>query len=133
MSSGPGKSKGFSLIELVVFIVVIGLALSGVFLAFSTALQKSPGVNAETTALELAAARMNIIIGQRHINGFSATSDPCTAGSPPAMCAGTTGYTVTSSISPYTVNTDSNYKLIDVLVSGPQHANADLKTLVAGV
>ena len=75
---------------------------------------------------------MEIIIGQRRINGFSSLSDPCVSGTPPAVCADITGYTITSTISAYTIEGDSNYKLIDVLVRGPRNVNADLKTLVAG-
>lgn len=122
---------GFSLIELIVFIVIIGLAVSGVFLAFSTALQKTPLVNPQTTANQLASARMDIIIGQRRIVGFSSFTDICPG---PAVCiipAGITGYTVTSSITPYTVGSDSNYKLIAVTVTGPQNSKAVLQTLVA--
>lgn len=127
------KSAGFSLIELVVFIVVIGLAVGGVFLAFSTALQKNPLINPQTTANELASARMDIIIGQRRINGFSTLSDPCVS-SPPAVCtvpAAITGYTISSAISTISIGGDSNYKLIIVTVTGPQNSKAEVKTLVA--
>lgn len=126
------KQAGFSLVELVVFIVVIGIVISGVFTAFSTALQKSPIVNPQTTAIELANARMDIIIDQRHMVGFASFADPCTEGSPPAICTlGISGYTTTSTISAYTIGSDANYKIIDVLVTGPQNARANMKTFVA--
>jgi len=124
-------SAGFSLIELVIFIVVIGIAVSGIFLAFNTALQKTPLVNSQTTANELASARMEIIIGQRRMVGFNSFTDICPG---PAVCtipAAITGYTITSSITTYTVGSDSNYKLIDVTATGPNNAKAELKTLVA--
>lgn len=127
------NSAGFTLIELVIFIVIIGIAVSGIFLAFSTALQQTPLVNPQTTANELASARMEIIIGQRRMNGFTTLTDPCVS-SPPAVCtvpAGITGFTITSTISAYTVGSDSNYKIIDVLVTGPQNARTNLKTVVA--
>jgi len=127
----PKNSAGFSLIELVIFIVVIGLAVSGVFLAFSTTLQNTPLVNTQTLANQLAVARMEIIIGQRRMFGFSNTIDICSG---PAVCtvpAVITGYTITSSITGYTVGSDSNYKLIAVTVTGPQNSKAVLQTLVA--
>lgn len=134
MRTSKKNVAGFSLIELVVFIVVIGLAVSGVFLAFSTALQGTPLVNPLTTANELASARMDIIIGQRRSNGFGAVSDICVS-SPPAVCAvpaGISGYTTTSTITPLTINGDPNYKLIDVITTGPQNVKAEVKTFVAG-
>ncbi|MCX7121086.1 MAG: type II secretion system protein [Gammaproteobacteria bacterium] len=124
-------SAGFSLIELVVFIVVIGLAVSGIFLAFSTALQKAPLVNTQTLANQLAIARMDMIIGQRRMVGFSSFTDICPG---PAVCtvpAAITGYTITSTITPVTIGSDTNYKLIDVTVTGPQNSKANLKTWVA--
>lgn len=124
---------GFSLIELVIFIVIIGLAVAGIFLAFSTALQKTSLVNPQTTANELASARMEMILGQRRMNGFSSLSDPCVSGTPDVCTvpAGISGYTITSTISTVTVGSDSNYKLIDVLVTGSQNARTNLKTWVA--
>lgn len=126
------KQQGVSLIELVVFIVVIGLALSGVMLAFNTALDKTSQINPQTTAIQLASARMDIIIGQRRMLGFTNFSDPCVS-SPPAVCtvpAAITGYTITSTIAALTISGDTNYKSIDVTVTGPQGANAVLKSIV---
>ncbi len=123
---------GFSLIELVIFIVIIGIVVSSVFLAFSTSSQKSPFVNAQVTANLLAGARMDIILGQRRLVGFTSFTDPCVS-SPPAVCtvpAGITGYTTTSTISTLTIGGDSNYKSINVTVTGPQNSKTVLKTFV---
>ena len=123
---------GFSLIELVIFIVIIGIAVSSVFLSLSTALQKTSLVNPQTTAIELASARMDIILGQRRINGFQSFYDLCSINPPVCTVApGIAGYTISSTISKYTVGNDSNYKIIDVLVTGPQNSRANLKTMVA--
>ena len=131
------QMRGLSLIELVIFIVVLGLALSSIFLAFTTALQQSVAVNPQTTANELAQMRMNIILGQRRLQGYNVlapgtNTDWCGA-SPPAVCtinAGITGYTVTSVIATYTISGDSNYKIITVTVTGPQSAKAVLQTVI---
>ena len=127
------KNRGITLIEVIIFIVIIGFVISSIFVAFNTTLQKTSTVNPQTTAIELANARMEIILGQRRMNGFTTLSDPCVS-SPPAVCtipAGITGFTVTSTISTLTIGGDSNYKSIDVLVTGPQNSRANLKTLVA--
>ena len=123
-------SAGFSLIELIVFIVVIGIALAGVMTAFNTALQNTSSVNPETTAIQLASARMEIIFSQSRSQGFASFIDIC-ASSPPAVCpTAPSGYAVTASINAYTVGSDTNYKLIDVIASGPQNAYANMKMIV---
>ena len=124
---------GFSLIELIVFIVVIGIAVTAISIAFSTASQNDVGANAQTTANNIAAARMEFILGQASINGYLSFSDLCAGGSPPAVCtlpAALSAYTVSSSIAGTTIGGDSNYKIITVTVSGPQSAAATLKALV---
>lgn len=128
------RQKGFSLVELVVFIVVIGVAISSVFLAFQTALTQTPYGNSQTVATLLAQGRMDFILGQRRLIGFANFSDLCTSVSPPAICtlpAAITGYTITSSITTTTIGSDSNYKIITVTVTGPHSSAATLNTLVA--
>lgn len=128
------RHKGFSLVELVVFIVVIGFAISSVFLAFQTALTQTPYGNSQTVATLLAQGRMDFILGQRRLIGFANFSDLCTGVSPPTICtlpAAITGYTITSSITTTTINSDSNYKIITVTVNGPHNSAATLNTLVA--
>ncbi|OGT50708.1 MAG: hypothetical protein A3E84_00305 [Gammaproteobacteria bacterium RIFCSPHIGHO2_12_FULL_42_13] len=120
---------GFSLVELVVFIVVIGVALTGVMLAFTTALESGTSANPQTLATQLASARMDIILQQRRVNGFTSFNDPCVS-SPPAVCPSLSGYAISSTITTYTISGDANYKLVDVTVSGPQNAYVNLKSLV---
>ncbi|OGT27062.1 MAG: hypothetical protein A3I77_02435 [Gammaproteobacteria bacterium RIFCSPLOWO2_02_FULL_42_14] len=127
------NNVGFTLIELVIFIVIIGFVVTSVFIAFNTTLQKTSSVNPQTTAIALASARMDIIIGSRRMNGFTGLTDPCVSGSP-AVCtalSAITGYTITSTLTPYAIGSDSNYRIINVIVTGPQNSRADLKTVVA--
>ena len=119
--------NGFSLIELIVFIVVVGVALTGVMMAFNTALQNTVSVTPQTIAVQLASSRMEIIIGQRRMVGYTSFIDPCTG---PAVCPSVSGYTTTSSINTFTIGGDATYKLIDVAVSGPNSAYADVKSVV---
>ncbi|HEV2614609.1 MAG TPA: prepilin-type N-terminal cleavage/methylation domain-containing protein [Gammaproteobacteria bacterium] len=88
-------SSGFTLIELIVFIVIVGIAATTALLSFQTVLSKSPNANHQTTALELAEGRMDIIMGQYYQNGFAGFADICPGA---AVCMTLTGYTVTSSI-----------------------------------
>ncbi|MDX2165304.1 MAG: prepilin-type N-terminal cleavage/methylation domain-containing protein [Gammaproteobacteria bacterium] len=106
-------SAGFTLIELILFIVIIGIAAIAVLLSFQTLLTKSPNTNRQTTAIILAQSRMDVIMGQYYQNGFASFSDICSGGSPAAVCQTQTGYTITSSI----INNGAS-KTITVTVSG---------------
>lgn len=126
------KVHGFSLIELVVFIAVIGLAVASLFAAFSTYLTNTPSSQNQIIVQQLAASRMEIILGKRRLLGYVGLTDPCVS-SPPAMCTTPTltGYNVTSSIATTTINTDNNYSTITVTATGPNQSRMDLKCLVA--
>lgn len=106
---------GFSLLELIVFIVVIGVLMAGLVVAFSTPLQKSPVAGGLDTAAELAQQRMELILAQRRAVGFATFSDPCPG---PAICTPPAGYTVTSSIVAGYAADPINYKIVTVNVTG---------------
>ncbi len=98
------KHQGQTLIELAIFIVIIGIVLAAAVSIFQTVLKYSNHPGSILTASQLADARMNLIIQQRRVNGFSLISDPCSSGSLNA-CAGlnafasANGYTVSSLLS----------------------------------
>lgn len=102
-------SSGFSLIELIVFIVIVGISVVAVLLSFQTLLTRSPNTNRQTVAIELAQGRMDVILGQYYQNGYSSFADICPGA---AVCQSLTGYTITSAI------TGSDPKTITVTVSG---------------
>jgi hypothetical protein len=120
--------KGFSLIELVVFIIVMGLAAAAIVVPLKTALGINSAIPSyQTIALELAQQRMELILGQRRLNGYPPT-DPCTFGSPPSVCTAPTGYTVSATLTTVTISGDTNYMRIDVPVTGL--GNASLQMIV---
>ena len=107
----PGFAvSGFTLIELILFILIMGIAAMTVLLSFQTILARSPNANRQTTALELAEGRMDIIMGQYYQVGFSNFGDICPGA---AVCQSLSGYTVTSSIT-----NNGASKTITVTVSG---------------
>ena len=89
------QGDGFSLIEVIVFIVVLGVLAAGLVVAFSSPLRNSPEAGRLDLAAELAQQRMELILAQRRATGFAGFTDPCPG---PAICTPPTGYTVTSSI-----------------------------------
>jgi len=113
------RCQGQTLIELIVFIVVIGIILASTIYAFKAVLIYSNRPGYLLTASQLADARMNIIIQQRRVNGFSGINDPCSSGSLAACTALNTfassnGYTISSSV-PAAVN---GVQVVTVTVSG---------------
>lgn len=117
------RSKGFTLIELIVFIIIVGLASGAMFAGMQTALRKSKTVKDDMRALFLAQQRMELILGQKKQTGFTSFVDPCVSLSFPAsLCASgafSFGYTVSSTISS-SWNSDTSLKQITVTVTGPQ-------------
>jgi Tfp pilus assembly protein PilE len=123
------KLNGFTLIELVIFIVVISVTFTTLAISFQTLLKKSYFPNRVTTAVGLAQARMELILGQRYQKGFTSFVDPCTNATPPAVCTLPAGYTIaTPTIANTTIGSDTNFKTITVTVSGL--GRATLKMLV---
>jgi len=125
------KQKGFTLIEIVIFIVVMSI-ISVVILSTYTRLLKGLYVeHPETVAIKSATTCMEYFIGQRYISGYDATTLSCTTPfSLPAYCSSNqvSGYSVS-----VTCNTDLvdsvNYKVFTVTVTGL--GNATLSLLLA--
>ena len=119
------RLRGFTLVELLVFIVILGLAGYALFRSFGNVLPRSPTAGQLTQAMQLAQERMELILGQRDVRGYNnlADLDPCNVGAP-SVCTSTFGYTVTSAgtapgapvawpPNPAT----ANYKLVTVTVA----------------
>lgn len=120
------KSNGFTLVEISLFIAVMGIVSSGLAMLFVTALSRVPDVDKKNKAVEIAQQRMDIILGQKANLGYAGFTDPC-VNSPPAVCDFSGNYTVTSTITTgYDGN--NNFKIIDVNVSGD--ATVSLTSLV---
>ncbi len=127
------RQLGFSLIELIIFILVMSILTTALFAVFSAALRGPAQASSSTQAMQLAVERMELILPQRKILGFAAFTDPgadpCKMGSAQLACTGIpAGFTVTSTIAPDWAG-DTNYKVVTVSVSGT--ATASLTALVA--
>jgi prepilin-type N-terminal cleavage/methylation domain-containing protein len=122
------QQRGFTLIELILFIVVSSILASTILLALSAALHSTPVMHNQVIANQLADQCMEWYIGQRRTQGYSALSCPSTPS--PSLCGTASGFTVNSSIACTTINSDSNYKTITVTVSGA--GSATLNLLIAG-
>ncbi len=121
------KQNGFTLIELVVFIVVTSLLATTILLALITTTQKIPTIHQEIIATQTAKRCMEWFIGQQSLNGYSSLTCPNTT--TPTFCTVPSGYSISTSISCTTLNGDANYKTITVTVSGL--GDASFSTLIA--
>jgi len=118
---------GFTLIEIIIFLVVTSIMISTLMLAFSTGLLKTPTLLNNFIADQTAKKCMEWFLSQRNLNGYTAITCPSTA--VPSFCTAPAGYTLAVNISCTTINSDSNYQTITVTASG--QGNTTLSTLIA--
>lgn len=136
--------QGVTLIELVMFIIILAILGVGLVTTYVNLLTQSDEPNRLTVANLLAKERMELITGQRRItnlDAFENLADPCgssTAGTC-TLPSQLEDYSVGSSISelfslnPQTApagGSSANYKLITVTVNGPGDAG---KTILNSV
>jgi type II secretory pathway pseudopilin PulG len=131
-------ARGVTLIELIAFIIIVGVLVSGLMSGFSTTLRGSGESRQVTQALQLAQERMELIRAQKDVLGFSgftaATYDPCLAGSAHPACSATFGYTITPALDETgaCMGGDPDYKCITVTVTDTSGARlSELQAAVA--
>lgn len=120
---GTGSmARGFTLIELIIFIVIVSIMGVALISAFSASTRGAPDAGLITQATQIAQERMELIMAQRRAVAFAAFADPC-PGPGPAACTPPAGYTVTVVIVP-SWNGDANYQQVTVTVTGLASATA---------
>lgn len=119
--------RGFTLIEVLIMIVVLGLLGSTMVITFRNTTQQSASLLNNTVALQTARQCMEWFSGQRQLNGYASITCPSSA--VPSYCTAPTGYTLAVSITCTTISSDANYKTLTVTVSG--NGNATLSTIFA--
>lgn len=114
-------TAGFTLIEIIIFIVVAGVLAVGLAAVFSTAMRGAAEPGQLTQATQVAQERMELILAQKRRLGFAAfvapAFDPCNVTPGPA-CTPPAGYAVASSLVA-SWGGDTNYKVVTVTVTGP--------------
>jgi type II secretory pathway pseudopilin PulG len=112
------KQYGFTLIELITFIIITAILGTTILLAFVYGLNKSPVISQNATANLAAQQCAEWFMGQRRLNGYNNIS--CTNPNTPSFCTSNmpTGYTITTTCVATTINSDTNYETLTVAVSG---------------
>jgi prepilin-type N-terminal cleavage/methylation domain-containing protein len=129
------KQRGFTLVELIIFIVITGLLASTILLSMRIALVSTPITHYQFIANQLANQCMEGFIGERHLltSGYNNTNLACSPTPPlPSVCSSPTGYTTSAAITctPTLSGDATNSKTVTVTVTGL--ANATLTLLMAG-
>ena len=75
-----GRGRGFTLLEMIVFIVIVGVAAVALFQMFRQTLPRSPTPGQLVQATQLAQERMELILGRRGVVSYAALNDPCVGG-----------------------------------------------------
>jgi Tfp pilus assembly protein PilW len=126
--------RGVSLIELIAFIVIMGISVTALLSMYRAVLPRGATPAEITLATQLAQERMELILGQRAARGYSpvASLDPCPGA---AICTATAGYTVLVSGAGSPVlwsDVSGNYRQIGVRVVGPDgNQIASLSAVIA--
>lgn len=123
------KKKGFTLIELVVFIVIMGILAGSILAAFNTTLRGIAHINYQTTATEYATKCLEWFLGQRIIKGFAAINCGTTV---PNFCNVPSNYNISTNVScaENYYNDTNNYKTITTTVSDDL-SSATLSVIIA--
>ncbi|MBU0743804.1 MAG: prepilin-type N-terminal cleavage/methylation domain-containing protein [Gammaproteobacteria bacterium] len=130
------KTKsGFTFIELLIFIVIMGVISSLLAILFQTMLRNSAAINNQTNASQTAAQCMDWYTGERFINGFTNPNLVC-GSSTASFCTAPAGYSVIATVTCSTYYGDTiSYKTITVTAEGTtantKSGKAILSTIIA--
>ncbi|MBI5912079.1 MAG: hypothetical protein HY848_19290 [Betaproteobacteria bacterium] len=88
VKAAGAAQRGVSLIELIAFIVIMGISVTALLSMYRAVLPRGATPAQITLATQLAQERMELLLGQRDAYGYSTAvlTDPCVGGTPPAIC-----------------------------------------------
>ena len=131
------NKRGFTIIELSVFLAVLGIIASLIALSYSSLLRSSSFVSMQNIANHTATKCLDFYIGEKFINGFNSNYLNLASPSIPPMCIAPAGYTVATLVEQEIINGDNqNYKKVTVTVAKAPNldlpaVSAKLSTVVA--
>lgn len=121
------KQFGFTLIELVIFIMITGVMASTILLTFRQTLKATPAQHNNYIAFQSARACLDGMLGEKGMFGYFFFTCPSTT--VPGNCLAPSGYTMAVTTACTTLNGDNQYKTITVAVTG--NGSATLTALIA--
>jgi len=127
------KSQGFTLIELIVFIVVLSIGSITLLMALTTVLNGSSVSHNQATATQTAAQCIEWYLAKRvtSASGYTnITTGTFPGGSFPSSCTAPTGFSISTSVVNTTIGGDANYKTITSTVTAGGVRAAELSLLI---
>ena len=126
------KQSGFTLIELIIFITVLGFISISAFVTFDNILRLNGNPAQALKAAALASSRMEIILFDRQKSGYVDFSDPCN-GITTGICEALISYATSNGLtieSPIDISETAPNKTITINVTS---SNANTYPLVTRV
>lgn len=121
--------NGVTLIELIITIVLLSVLGTAFTTTIRDIFSNTDTVKQTNRALFLASQRMELLLGQKQIAGFSNFTDPCTANPSSDLCIAPTGYSVSVTPSLPPSSTSQNQQLV-VTATSPDGQQLSLTTIV---
>jgi len=143
IKAASAAERGVTLIELVAFIVIMGISVTALLSMYRAVLPRGTTPAQITLATQLAQERMELLLGQRDAKGYSTVvlADPCVGGTPPAICTdqftpsgGLYSIVVTgvNPALPWSAISTGSYRMLGVQVLGPDgNQLAELSAVIA--
>ena len=143
MRAAIAAERGVSLIELVAFIVIMGISVVALLSMYRAVLPRGATPAQITLATQLAQERMELLLGQRVADGYSTVvfTDPCVGPLSPVICtnqftppSGLYSIIVTgiNPVVPWSGISANSYRMFGVKVLGPDgNQLANLSTVIA--
>lgn len=118
------RTYGFNIIELAIFIVVIGIIFATFLLPLTVSAPSLSTQQDAFIAIQLAERRTELIIQNRRSNGYGGTVDPCIAKPSATPCVVPSPFSI--AVAPVVSGDQTN---VTVTVSGP--GTAEIRTILA--
>ncbi len=118
------KSAGFSLIELIIFIVIMGIIVGGIIAGLMVTLNKTSSIEQQSPAVESASQCLEWYLSTRYSQGYESIACPSTT--VPAVCTVPANYTIAVNVSCVSMYGSANYKQVVVTVGGKGNAVVSL-------
>lgn len=118
--------KGFSLIELIIFLVVIGIAATTVLSSMDIILKTTHTNQENGVAVHIASRCLEWYLGQNQMHGYESVICPETT--VPSFCSVPSGFSISVNVACTTLYNEptSHYKTVTATVSGKGSATLSL-------